>query len=104
MVSGQVVTAPVIGKVAQTGVERMVGTIVGGWLGYGTYVMGRKVWDEFSDGVRRLFFVHGLLPVLGMCLLAKFHETFCMHMHSLCSDLSASCVPAWSHAHMSTKI
>lgn len=30
----QVVTAPVIGKVAQTGVERMVGTIAGGWMGY----------------------------------------------------------------------
>ncbi|KAK9809523.1 hypothetical protein WJX73_008638 [Symbiochloris irregularis] len=50
-ITSVVVTLPVIGKVAQTGVERMAGTIVGGWLGYGTYVLGRKFWDEFSDGV-----------------------------------------------------
>ena len=58
----QVVSAPVIGKVAQTGVERMVGTIVGGWLGYGTYIVGRKIWNDFSDGVRALFSSRLSLP------------------------------------------
>ena len=45
------VQAPVIGRVAQTGVERMIGTVIGGMVGFGTYVAGRDVWNEVTDGV-----------------------------------------------------
>ncbi len=43
----------VIGKVAQTGAERILGTFVGGSLGFLTYIIGRTFWtpDTRSDGV-----------------------------------------------------
>ena len=43
----------VIGKVAQTGAERILGTFVGGSLGFLTYIVGRTFWspDTRSDGV-----------------------------------------------------
>lgn len=46
----------VIGKVAQTGAERILGTFVGGSLGFLTYVVGRTFWDPDtrSDGARLL--------------------------------------------------
>ena len=42
----------VIGKVAQTGAERILGTFVGGSLGFLTYIVGRTFWDPDtrSDG------------------------------------------------------
>ena len=48
--------AQVIGKVAQTGAERIIGTLVGGTLGFITYKVGRLYWDPDtrSDGVRLL--------------------------------------------------
>ncbi|CAL5227833.1 g10862 [Coccomyxa viridis] len=47
------ISAPVIGKVAQTGAERILGTFVGGSLGFLTYIVGRTFWtpDTRSDGV-----------------------------------------------------
>ena len=51
----QVVSAPVIGKVAQVGIERVVGTIIGGWTGYAVYMLGSKFWDETTDGEQRAF-------------------------------------------------
>ena len=47
-----VLLAQVIGKVAQTGAERIIGTVTGGTLGFITYKAGRLVWDEDtrSDG------------------------------------------------------
>ena len=46
--------AQVIGKVAQTGAERIIGTVTGGTLGFLTYKVGRLYWDPDtrSDGVR----------------------------------------------------
>ena len=46
----QVVSAPVIGKVAQVGIERVVGTVVGGLTGYAVYMLGSQVWNETTDG------------------------------------------------------
>ena len=46
----QVVSAPVIGKVAQVGIERVVGTIIGGCTGYAVYILGSQVWNPFTDG------------------------------------------------------
>lgn len=46
----QVVSAPVIGKVAQVGIERVVGTVIGGLTGYAVYMLGSQVWDETTDG------------------------------------------------------
>ncbi|KAK9806935.1 hypothetical protein WJX72_007993 [[Myrmecia] bisecta] len=50
-ITAVVVSAPVIGKVAQTGFERILGTIIGGWLGYGTFMVGRLFWNETFDGL-----------------------------------------------------
>ena len=47
----QVVSAPVIGKVAQVGIERVVGTIIGGWTGYAVYMLGSTVWNTTTDGM-----------------------------------------------------
>ena len=46
----------VIGKVAQTGAERILGTFVGGSLGFLTYIVGRTFWDPDtrSDGASLL--------------------------------------------------
>ncbi len=49
-VYAQVVSAPVIGKVAQVGIERVVGTVIGGWTGYAVYMLGSQVWNETTDG------------------------------------------------------
>lgn len=46
-----VVSAPVIGKVAQVGIERVVGTVIGGWTGYAVYILGSQVWNETTDGI-----------------------------------------------------
>ena len=46
----QVVSAPVIGKVAQVGIERVVGTVIGGWTGYAVYMLGSQVWNSTTDG------------------------------------------------------
>ena len=46
----QVVSAPVIGKVAQVGIERVVGTVIGGWTGYGVYMLGSRFWNGTTDG------------------------------------------------------
>lgn len=46
-----VVSAPVIGKVAQVGIERVVGTVVGGLTGYAVYMLGSQVWNETTDGI-----------------------------------------------------
>ena len=43
-------SAPVIGKVAQVGIERVVGTVIGGWTGYAVYMLGSQVWNETTDG------------------------------------------------------
>ena len=40
-----------IGRVAQTGVERMLGTAVGGLVGFACYAAGRNVWNSATDGV-----------------------------------------------------
>ena len=45
----------------------MVGTIAGGWIGYLTYVVGRRFWDEFSDGVRALQALNGPTTPLQRC-------------------------------------
>ena len=50
-----------IGRVAQTGVERMIGTVIGGLVGFGTYVAGRDVWNEVTDGVG----AHAVASVTG---------------------------------------
>ena len=47
----QVVSAPVIGKVAQVGIERVVGTVIGGWTGYAVYMLGSTVWNTTTDGM-----------------------------------------------------
>ncbi len=47
----QVINAPVLGKVAQTGVERIVGTIVGGICGYAVFRIGENHWGPVSDGI-----------------------------------------------------
>ena len=36
---GQVVAAPVLGKVAQVGTDRVAGTLLGGAAGYGSFVL-----------------------------------------------------------------
>ncbi|KAL3144934.1 hypothetical protein ABBQ32_003441 [Trebouxia sp. C0010 RCD-2024] len=46
-----VVSAPVIGKVAQVGIERVVGTVIGGWTGYAVYMLGSQVWNTTTDGI-----------------------------------------------------
>ena len=46
----QVVSAPVIGKVAQVGIERVLGTVIGGWTGYAVYMLGSRFWNETTDG------------------------------------------------------
>lgn len=35
-----------IGKLSQVGVERVVGTILGGVSGYGVYELGKQFWDR----------------------------------------------------------
>lgn len=46
----QVVSAPVIGKVSQVGIERVLGTVIGGLTGYAVYILGSLVWNTTSDG------------------------------------------------------
>ena len=46
----QVVSAPVIGKVSQVGIERVLGTIIGGLTGYAVYILGSLVWNTTTDG------------------------------------------------------
>ena len=53
----QVVSAPVIGKVAQVGIERVLGTVIGGWTGYAVYMLGSQVWNETTDGEDLYLFV-----------------------------------------------
>ena len=62
----QVVSAPVIGKVAQVGIERVVGTIIGGWTGYAVYMLGSTVWNTTTDGM-----LHG-----------HWHQSFCLSKHN----------------------
>ena len=63
----------VIGKVAQTGAERILGTFVGGSLGFLTYIVGRTFWspDTRSDGVSMhvpcCIHVHGMKLVPSTC-------------------------------------
>ena len=47
----QVINAPVLGKVAQTGVERIIGTITGGICGYVVFRVGSNFWGPVSDGI-----------------------------------------------------
>ncbi len=37
---------PVIGKLSQVGAERILGTILGGVIGYGVYEAGEKYWER----------------------------------------------------------
>ncbi|CAL8462165.1 g1696 [Coccomyxa elongata] len=48
-----VVNAPVIGKIAQTGAERILGSVAGGTLGYVVYEVGHRLWDPDTrtDGI-----------------------------------------------------
>ncbi|BDA46028.1 hypothetical protein COCOBI_08-1200 [Coccomyxa sp. Obi] len=48
-----VVNAPVIGKIAQTGAERILGSVAGGTLGYLVYEIGHRLWDPDTrtDGI-----------------------------------------------------
>ncbi|KAK9843259.1 hypothetical protein WJX74_009376 [Apatococcus lobatus] len=46
-----VINAPVLGKVAQTGVERIIGTLVGGICGYAVFRIGSNFWGPVSDGI-----------------------------------------------------
>ena len=45
------INAPVLGKVAQTGVERIIGTLVGGICGYAVFRIGSNFWGPISDGI-----------------------------------------------------
>ena len=62
----------VIGKVAQTGAERILGTFVGGSLGFLTYIVGRTFWDPDtrSDGA----------SLLALCLFICYacNRAFCI--------------------------
>ena len=62
----------VIGKVAQTGAERILGTFVGGSLGFLTYIVGRTFWDPDtrSDGA-------GLLA-LCLFIFPACNKLFCI--------------------------
>ena len=51
IVQMQVINAPVLGKVAQTGVERIIGTLVGGTCGYTVFRIGSTFWGPVSDGI-----------------------------------------------------
>lgn len=45
---------PLVGKTAQVGLERSLGAILGGTLGFATYTLGawaRPHWSEWEDGV-----------------------------------------------------
>ncbi len=43
-----VITQPVIGKLSQVGAERVVGTILGGVLGFCVFEIGEKFWTQRS--------------------------------------------------------
>lgn len=42
------ITQPVIGKLSQVGAERVVGTILGGVLGFCVFEIGEKFWTQRS--------------------------------------------------------
>lgn len=72
----QVVSAPVIGKVAQVGIERVVGTVIGGLTGYAVYMLGSQVWNETTDGEGCSNLTERMLPAFAVTTCVTH-----MHMH-----------------------
>lgn len=50
-ITAAIVAQPLIGKASQVGFERLLGTLIGGGVGYGVHQLGLLVFGEAMDGI-----------------------------------------------------
>ena len=82
----QVTNAPVIGKVAQTGAERVLGSALGGVIGYLVYECGSQIWKEDSnlDGVCHMllqFAAPSLLVAPAAAVILRYRASPLSELH-----------------------
>ncbi|KAK9800862.1 hypothetical protein WJX73_002141 [Symbiochloris irregularis] len=60
--------APVIGHLALAGIENLVGTMIGGWLGFACFILGHEAQERYGSDTKMTQFLlrAGLAPFVGV--------------------------------------
>lgn len=85
-ITSVVIAQPVIGKLSQVGIERILGTLLGGISGFGAYRVGRLIWDDMytrlSDGIA-LSILAAMAAFLGVWAGAKLKLDYSAKLFTL---------------------